>query len=207
MRIAPSGSPASIGFKQSTGRGEGRRCPEGVPLPMPRLKPKATAKRINSTAADAEPALATDAAKGGAVNLRRRRHASTAGRSASAACAPPPGAAASGEAVDASQTGGQEPVEVIGHTGDLCVPNRPESPAKSENARGARSGVNLMTQGFSIAAAGPRVIRVGEVPGQIRAPRLLGRSAPEPRAWQTDSGSWRGCNDAKLSSRRRRVRG
>ena len=29
--------------------------------------------------------------------------------------------AAYGEGVDASQTGAQEPVEVIGHTGDLCA--------------------------------------------------------------------------------------
>ena len=45
--------------------------------------------------------------------------------------------AASGEGVDASQTGGQEPVEVIGHTGDLCAQS-PRIARKIRECEGVR---------------------------------------------------------------------
>jgi hypothetical protein len=74
--------------------------------------------------------------------------------------------AVSGEDMGAPQTGGPEPVELIGHTGDLCAQSpqiarkirQPEDvPRLAEVARFAGSSC--------IAAVGPRVIRVGEVPG------------------------------------------
>jgi AraC-like DNA-binding protein len=75
-------------------------------------------------------------------------------------------AAASGEDVGPAQSGGREPVEPIGHTGDLCA----QSPGIDRKIR--RSGENIKLPQFSrfpalstAASAGPRVIRVGEVPG------------------------------------------
>jgi hypothetical protein len=74
--------------------------------------------------------------------------------------------AASGEDLGAARTGGSEPLEPIGHTGDSCAQST-EIVRKIRQSEGVpRLAEFRRFAGSScIATAGPRVIRVGEVPG------------------------------------------